>query len=227
MHANSAFTKRFLPSDKGPPDARKLVLRIIDHDEIAFESLYLRFQKHVLGMAQRLVKSEDEAEEVLQDVFMALWRKPPALLYGLPSLLAWFAVTTRNQCWMRLRRSQYETLAKNTSTRGTYDDPVLERIAEAQLRSTLEKEFLRAPRKHRDVLKLTYYGDMGATEVANTLNLPVFTVRKRLQVAVTNLRRHPGLKENSSAVSHRDYQDFRCPIQSGTVLKRKASNGPA
>jgi RNA polymerase sigma-70 factor (ECF subfamily) len=171
-------------------DARVLVLRIIEHDELAFERVYEQFQKHVFVMALGLLQSEFEAEEVLQDVFMALWRRPPTLPHGLPSLIAWFTVTTRNQCWMRLRRAQHETFPRETFQDPEYLEPVIERMAETELRCTLEREFLRAPQKHREVLTLTYYGDMGATEIANHLSLPVITVRKRLEVAISTLRRH-------------------------------------
>lgn len=171
-------------------DARLLVLRIIEHDELAFETVYEKFQKHVFVTAHRLLQSELEAEEVLQDVFMALWRRPPTLTHGLPSLIAWFSATTRNQCWMRLRRSQLEALSAQTCKVAEYFEPVDERIVEGELRCTLEKEFLRAPKKHREVLELAYYGDMGATEIANHLRVPVITVRKRLGVAISRLRRH-------------------------------------
>lgn len=177
-------------------EARLLVLRIIEHDELAFETVYEKFQKHVFVTAHRLLQSELEAEEVLQDVFMALWRRPPTLTHGLPSLIAWFSATTRNQCWMRLRRSQLEVLSAETCQIAEYFEPVDERIVEGELRCTLEREFLRAPKKHREVLELAYYSDMGATEIANHLRVPVITVRKRLGVAISRLRRHL----NSAAV---------------------------
>jgi RNA polymerase sigma factor (sigma-70 family) len=181
-----------MPGDNTNPstDAQVLVLRIIEHDQLAFETLYDKFQNHVFVLARRLLQSEFEAEEVLQDVFMALWRRPPALPHGLPSLVAWLTATTRNQCWMRLRRVQPEKLSVETCQDPKYLEPVLERIVEKELRSTLEREFLRAPRKHGDVLRLTYYADMGATEIAQQLQLPVITVRKRLEVAISHLRRH-------------------------------------
>jgi DNA-directed RNA polymerase specialized sigma24 family protein len=71
-----------------------------------------------------------------------------------------------------------------------YLEPVLDWIAAGELRHTIEKEFLRAPKKQREVLYLTYYADMGATEIANHLRVPVITVRKRLEVAISQLRRH-------------------------------------
>jgi RNA polymerase sigma-70 factor (ECF subfamily) len=181
----------------GSAEAPLLVLRIVEHDEVAFEAVYEKFQKHVFVTAHRLLQSELEAEEVLQDVFMALWRRPPALPHGLPSLIAWFSATTRNQCWMRLRRSQPEIYSAQTCQFPEYFDTVHERIAEGELRSTLEKEFRRAPQKHREILELVYYGGMGPTEIASHLRVPVITVRKRLEVAVSRLRRHL----NSAAVT--------------------------
>ena len=83
-----------------------LIERIYNHDQIAFEALYLQFHNYVHGIAWRLLHSDCETEEVVQDVFMALWRHPPRLRYGIRSLLAWFTGTTRNQCWMRMRRFQ-------------------------------------------------------------------------------------------------------------------------
>jgi RNA polymerase sigma-70 factor, ECF subfamily len=186
MHdSNSADAKSV-----GSLDARLLVLRIIEHDELAFETVYQRFRRRVFITAHRLLQSDLEAEEVLQDVFLALWRRPPDLPHGLPSLIAWFSATTRNQCWMRLRRSQLDVFSAQTCQVPEYFDSVHERIVEGELRCTLEREFLRAPRKHREVLELAYYRDMGATQIANHLRVPVITVRKRLELAIARLRRH-------------------------------------
>jgi RNA polymerase sigma-70 factor (ECF subfamily) len=180
-------------SDRGETstDPLMLVLRIMDHDEIAFERVFRHFRKHVLFMAMKLLRSQCDAEEVLQDVFMALWHRPPALAHGLPSLVAWLTVTTRNQCWMRMRRAQPESPAGEARDPGHFE-PVLEKLVGAELRSILEREFLRTPQKHRDVLKLTYFGGLGATAIASELNVPVITVRKRLEGAIAHLRRRLG-----------------------------------
>jgi RNA polymerase sigma-70 factor (ECF subfamily) len=181
-------------------DPLLLIWRVAEHDEQALEILYEKFQKYVLAIARRLLRSDFEAEEVLQDVFLALWRHPPEVHAGLPSLLTWLSVTTRNQCWMRHRRYHRGQPGADTPHDAEHAELLFEKLAEAELRSNLEKEFLLAPQKHRQVLCLTYYEDIGATEIARRLHLPVITVRKRLDAAVALLRRrHSEAIERRSA----------------------------
>ena len=176
--------------------ALALIEGIVNHDQSAFESVYEKFQKYVFAIAKRLLRSEFEAEEVQQDVFLALWLHPPAIQHGFPSLIAWFTATTRKQCLMRLRRSQKPPFSERLSSEPESPERVVDSIVETEKRVRLEKEFLRAPPKHLEVLKLAYYEDMGATEIAHCLGLPVITVRKRLDAATSRLHRHFRLQDN-------------------------------
>lgn len=164
-----------------------LIERIAKREPEALDLLYARFQKYILAIAQRMVRSESQAEEVLQDVFLALWRCPPNVANGLPSLVAWLTETTRKQCWLRFRRARREPIPEEPSDELRYSDPILERAIEAQLRVKLENAFLLMPPKHRQILALTYFDGLGPTEIARRLNLPVITVRKRLGTATKRL----------------------------------------
>ena len=172
-----------------------LIERIARHDQSAFEDVYQKFHKYVYVIAKRLLRNDLEAEEVQQDVFLALWLRPPAIQHGLPSLVAWFAATTRKQCLMRIRRSDKPALAQSLAAEPGYPEQVLDKIVETEKRVKLEREFLRAPRKHMEVLQLTYFEDLGATEIATRLGLPVITVRKRLGAATNRLHRHFSLQQ--------------------------------
>jgi len=173
-----------------------LINRIVDRDQEAFEILFGKFRNYVFGLARGMLRSESEAEEVLQDVFLGLWLRPPSTRHGVPSLLAWLAVTTKKQCWLRLRRSQHEIQSDRSQRQLEYLEPVVDRIAEMESREKLEKELPFTPKKHLEVLRLAYYDDMGATQIATLLGLPVITVRKRLDAATSRLRRHFGCKHN-------------------------------
>jgi RNA polymerase sigma-70 factor (ECF subfamily) len=185
-------------------DVTRLVGQISDGDQSAFERTYENFRGYVFALAQRHVRCEFEAEEVLQDVFLALWNRPPMAQFGLPSLIAWLRVTTRNHCWLRLRRLQPTMVALGSCEELHYSEALNEAIGLAEMRTRLETEFPKAPPKHQEVLELTYYQDMGATEIARHLGVPVITVRKRLEAATARLNRHFSLE---TAWPHRSSQE--------------------
>ncbi|HYL39158.1 MAG TPA: sigma-70 family RNA polymerase sigma factor [Bryobacteraceae bacterium] len=182
--------------------ALALIEGIAKRNQSAFEDVYEKFQKYVFVIAKRLLRSEFEAEEVQQDVFLALWLHPPAVQHGFPSLIAWFTATTKKQCLMRIRRSQKPPFSQSLSAEPEYSERVVDRMVETEKRVKLEREFLHAPPKHLEVLKLAYYEDMGATAIAHRLGLPVITVRKRLDAATSRLHRHFRLQDNFGAALH-------------------------
>lgn len=91
-----------------PPDTA-LVSAIRDGDQSAMATLYDRYSSIVYSVALRVLTDTGAAEDVLQEVFMQLWRNPTAFDASRGSLGAWLAVITRNRSIDALRKRRSET----------------------------------------------------------------------------------------------------------------------
>jgi RNA polymerase sigma-70 factor (ECF subfamily) len=171
-------------------DCRFLLLQVADKEERAFEALYNQYGRIVQGMAFRLLAEPHEAEEVMQDVFLELWRRPPTAISGSPSLLAWLAQVTRTRCWRALRRKQeHIRIDESVEEAVAYSDPCFSHIVKEQLRARVESAFLHVAGDERAILELTWFRGLGAAEISRRLGLPLITVRRHVEGVALRLRR--------------------------------------
>src|SRR5664279_1092151 len=90
-------------------DDMRLVARLRAGDQQALSELYDRYSKVVYGVALRILHDTGAAEDLLQDIFLQLWRKPDAFDSSRGSLTAWLAVIARHRSIDRLRQRRPET----------------------------------------------------------------------------------------------------------------------
>src|SRR6201997_1952860 len=90
-------------------DDMRLVSRIRAGDQQAMSELYDRYGKVVYAVALRVLQDAAGAEDVLQDVFLQLWRNPDAFDASRGSLAAWLSVISRHRSIDRLRQRRPET----------------------------------------------------------------------------------------------------------------------
>jgi RNA polymerase sigma-70 factor (ECF subfamily) len=151
-----------------------------------FESIVTQHQARVFSIAFRILGDHATAEEVAQDVFLECHRALPTLT-GPDHLTAWLRRVACHRATDALRRraargGQYfevydETLMPSTST--PPDSPLMNRIE--QLLYTL-------PEQQRAVVLLRYQEDLDPQQIADTLEMPLATVRSHLQRAIQLLR---------------------------------------
>src|SRR5579862_330335 len=90
-------------------DDMRLVARIRAGDQPAMSELYDRYSRVVYAVALRILQNAQAAEDLLQDVFLQLWRNPDAFDASRGSMPAWLAVISRNRAIDRLRQRRPET----------------------------------------------------------------------------------------------------------------------
>ena len=81
-----------------------LLSRVGQGDENAMETVFRRYSGPVYSVALRVLHDTGQAEDVMQEIFLQLWRKPAAFIQGRGSLGAWLVVVTRNRAIDLLRR---------------------------------------------------------------------------------------------------------------------------
>src|ERR1700760_799386 len=93
-----------VPYAQNPPDDAQILARLQDGDESAMAVLYDRYSRVVYSVALRVLRDVPAAEDILQEIFMQIWRQPENFIATRGSLGGWLAVITRNRAIDVLRR---------------------------------------------------------------------------------------------------------------------------
>jgi len=171
-------------------DAR-LAERIRAGDAGALGELYDRYASIALATAQRVVGGRDEAEDVVHDAFVAVWRKIDRFDAERGALRGWLMTVVRNRAIDRVRARRTtvdvddadERSLLRTSPNPTSDD-VLLRAAAGDLRTALAE----LPDEQRRAVELAYFEGYTYREVAQMTGVPAGTANGRLRLALAKLR---------------------------------------
>lgn len=174
------------------PSDHALIERVLGRDEPALAELYRRFGALVFGVALRITRDRAVAEEVVQDVFHAIWRTA-AGFQPEGRVSAWILGIARHRAIDATRARQFRSRQREQAIDPALDmaaherteDHVERRIAREQVRAAL----LRLPAAQREVLGLAFYAGMSHTEIAAHLGAPVGTVKTRVRLGLQRLRR--------------------------------------
>jgi len=174
------------------PDSA-LVERIMAADEGALEALYDRYAGMLYAMLLRILRDTGAAEEVLQDLFLQLWRGAARFDASRGSLAAWLLVIGRNRALSRLRgkgRREFVTDdAEGFSIEAVPSPGNLEdAAARAQLMERLCGAMAALPPEQREAVELAYFEGMTQTEIAVRTGSPLGTVKSRVRAAMQTLK---------------------------------------
>ncbi len=170
-----------------PKDERGLIARIHAGDESAMSDLYDRYSGVVYGVALRVLGSTTAAEDVLQEVFLQLWRNPQAFDADRGRLAPWLAVIARNRAIDVLRKRPMEEDIDELpiSTGVNLEDEASERIAIDKIRGVLAQ----LPAEQRKALEMAYFEGLTHTEIASKTGEPLGTVKTRIRYGLLALRK--------------------------------------
>ena len=168
------------------PDAT-LVSAIRAGDEQAMAQLYDRYSPLVYSIALRVVGETGAAEDVLQEIFLRLWRNPETFDSSRGSLPAWLAVITRNRAIDVLRKRHSKTDLEDVQASVEPDlasdverSRVLEKVRSA-LRSMSQQQ--------RSALELAFFEGLTHTEIAERSGEPLGTIKTRIRTGLLVLRK--------------------------------------
>jgi RNA polymerase sigma-70 factor, ECF subfamily len=165
-----------------PPDA-DLVERARDGDRDAFEAIYCRYHAIVYRFARSMTGSVAMAEDVTQEVFMALMRDLARYDPQRARLSTYLYGVARNVTRARLRREprvvRLDDLFSNGSEPLSPDDPSAA-LARSEDLLRLRHAIIRLPSRYREVVILCALHELSYTEAAAVIGMPVSTIRSRL-----------------------------------------------
>lgn len=174
-----------------------LVRRVADGDDSALEALYDRYGRPAFALARRITGEPVFAEEVVQEVFLALWRDPAKYDPDRGGFPSWLLATTHHKAVDAVRREETVrrrrvTLAEEAAwfTSATASDlPPVEDAAWAGLRGERVRSALGAlPQVQREALVLAYYAGYTQREIAERTSTPLGTVKTRMLAGMRRLR---------------------------------------
>jgi RNA polymerase sigma-70 factor (ECF subfamily) len=147
--------------------------RLVNGDKLAFEAIYDRYGDLVYSTALRVLRDPHIAEDMSQEIFVRLWRKPASYVAERGRFLTWLISVTRNRAVdeirSRGRRQRYETASP--------EEPRTVRAALAEL-----------PPEQRQAIELAYFGGHTQQEIAERLGQPLGTVKTRIRLGMQKMR---------------------------------------
>ncbi|MEU3573281.1 sigma-70 family RNA polymerase sigma factor [Kitasatospora sp. NPDC036755] len=177
------------PAD--PADPAELMALVAAHgDTDAFAALYATLAPPVYGVALRTLRSPSHAEEVTQEVMLEVWRTAAAYRPERGSVLAWTLTLGHRRAVDRIRSTQ---AAGDREVRAALRErPVGESVADQAERlldvQRVRRALARLSRPQRESLVLAYYGGYSQREIAQSLGLPLGTVKTRMRDGLRRLR---------------------------------------
>lgn len=178
------------PKRLSQEEASSLVRRLRAHDERALAELYDILAPWVLGVAYRILRDEDEAEDVVADVFVQVWRHVDQHDAKRGPLVPWVLSIARNRALdaMRRRRRWWrkaERLEQAQKAAPAEGDPLPYEASVPgwPVHREVHAALAELPEEQRRVVALSYFEGLSHREIARRTNLPLGTVKTRLRMA--------------------------------------------
>lgn len=153
--------------------------------------LYDRYRLILFGLLVRILNSREEAEDVLQEVFLQVWRRAADFDEERGRPFTWLVTLTRSRAIDRLR---------SVAARQRLVDAALPEVSEdatdavsdtllAEQREIVARALATLPEEQRRTLKLAYFEGLTQSEIAAKLGSPLGTVKTRMRAGMTTLRK--------------------------------------
>jgi RNA polymerase sigma-70 factor (ECF subfamily) len=177
-----------------PPDptiALHLIQQVAKQDRDAFSQLYDRFSTLVFSLAMRMLKARSDAEDLLQEVFVQVWRQAQNYSAERGSPEAWIINIARSRAIDKIRsirRMQKSFVLTDDPARAESPENVESSAAESETRLTMNSALANLPDPQRKVLELAYFDGLTQNEIADRLAEPLGTVKTRMRSGIQKLR---------------------------------------
>lgn len=165
--------------------------RIRSGDTEALGELYDRYASTAIATAVRVVGGREEAEDVVHDAFVAVWRKIDRFDAARGSLRAWLMTVVRNRAIDRIRARRTTIDVDDADERSllrTGPNPTLEAALTRASTGDLRAAMASLPEEQRRALELAYFEGYTYREVAELTGVPAGTANGRLRLALAKLR---------------------------------------
>lgn len=169
---------------------RAVAVRLIAGDASALSEVYDQLSGYVFGLARKVIRDPDRAEDVTQEVFCQLWERPDRFDPERGTLRSFLGVVTHRRAVDHVRRAE----ASRKREQGQADVATIPPDITEAVHAGLEADRVRAavealPDDQRTPVLLAYFGGRTFKEVADILHIPEGTAKSRIRAALDKLAR--------------------------------------
>ena len=167
--------------------------KITQRHQPALKELYSRYSNSLRALIGSVVREESEADDVLQESFLQIWREAHHYSPKAGKPLGWVITIARRRAIDRVRRRDCYRRAKQRFEDEIRPAPHLNNDGSAtelsglDLRRFLGRQLLALPREQREAVELAFFGGLSQREIAARTRTPLGTVKTRLQLGLRKL----------------------------------------
>ena len=173
-----------------PANDVELLKAIAARDEAALAQLYDRYDRILFGLLMRILNNREEAEDVLQEVFLQVWRKAEDFDEDRGRPFTWLVTLARSRGIDRLRTLGARERVAEASARAVPEE-VSDAAADAfksEQRGIVSDALAKLPDEQKRPLMLAYFDGLTQSEIATHLGAPLGTVKTRMRTGLIRLR---------------------------------------
>jgi RNA polymerase sigma-70 factor (ECF subfamily) len=171
-----------------------LMKAITNRHQTALRELYQRYGKTLKSVITRVVHEETEADDVLQEIFLQIWKEAGNYSPKAGRPLGWVVTLARRRAIDRLRRRQAYCRAKDRFESQIEPQPVsqgrspmTDNLIRSDLRRFLERQMNALPAYQRQVIELSFFEGRSHREISHLTKTPLGTVKTRLELGLRKL----------------------------------------
>ncbi len=195
---NMAIFPEILPQIDGAESSftcdEMLMQEITQRRQQALKELYSRYSRSLRALIGSVVHEESEADDVLQESFLQIWREAHHYSPKAGKPLGWVITIARRRAIDRVRRRDSYRRAKQRfedevkpQTPTVRSPGTATEVAQSDLRRFLDQQMQTLPAVQREAVELAYFRGLSQREIAATTNTPLGTVKTRLQLGLRKL----------------------------------------
>lgn len=168
--------------------------------EEAFTELYHRHWKLIYAHVYKMLRNEEDAKDIIQEVFSSLWSKA-GFLRAETNISGWLFIAARNRVFDLIAKNKvrFDYLGEIAAYIENAAELPIETIDERKIEAILEREIQNLPAKMREIFEMSRKEHLSHKEIALKLNLSEQTVKKQVQNALKLLK--PKLKNLGLGIS--------------------------
>jgi RNA polymerase sigma-70 factor, ECF subfamily len=184
------------PEGRQPTDSA-LMERILQRDSAALETLYDRYGRPVYSLVLRIAQQPSSAEEIVQDVFLQVWRNADRFQAARGPLEPWLFTMARNRALDHLRLKREKQRRREDSDSEVFPSAVVRPDPEGEIDRTRRAEKVRAlmsslPDAQRRAIELAFFEGMSHSEIAASMGEALGTVKSWIRGGLLKLRESLG-----------------------------------
>jgi len=164
----------------------ELMARVCAGDELALAAIYDRYSGVVYGVALRVVADTSAAEDILQEVFIQLWRNPASFDGRRGNLGAWLAVIARNRAIDAVRKRRHEIDVDEIVI--PVECELADETERRRMAASAREKMAAMPAAQRTALEMAFFEGLTHSEIAAKTGEPLGTIKTRIRSGLLALR---------------------------------------